>query len=183
MTQMTNPWPSRWTRALRVESWRSKNGNVRACAKKTDSLCAHKLFRIVIHLSWHPDYRKTNVCDSCFVAGLTYEEICSFEPPLFDGSDMDWRRSHARWPQPYTVLRTLFLRDSVKLSCTHVSDLCSLSAEETLWCLAPYQQSLTMQQEINHLSVLSSAYHWCWRAVAGKPHFVPMLYTDFFFFS
>lgn len=72
------------SRDLEIEEWK------RMCmCEKTDSLCAHKLFRIVIHLSWHPDSRKTNICDYCFVAGLTYEEVCSFEPPLLDENDME----------------------------------------------------------------------------------------------
>lgn len=28
----------------------------------------------------------------CFLnAGLTYEEVCSFEPQIFDEDDMEWR--------------------------------------------------------------------------------------------
>lgn len=45
------------SRDLEIEEWKRRC----MCEKKTDSLCAHKLFRIVIHLSWHPDYRK-NQC-------------------------------------------------------------------------------------------------------------------------
>lgn len=138
MTQTMNPWPSPWTRALRVETWRSKNGNVwpHTC-KKTDSIWPHTLFMSEIQPLWHPDCRKTDVDADAntdddeshdrLIAGLTHEEVCSFEPPLFDEDDMEWgRRTHVD-PQPYAVLRTLFLCVSVKLSDAHRGPLQSIN--------------------------------------------------------
>lgn len=76
------------SRDLEIEEWK----RTYTCKKKNSLLMYAQVIYKRKSVFVTPDYRKTNVCDYCLVAGLTYEEVCSFEPPLFDENDMEWGR-------------------------------------------------------------------------------------------
>lgn len=79
------------SRDLEIEEWKRMTSHV----QKTDSIWPNKLFISEIQLLLHPECRKMDVyADSDdshhrLIAGLTHEEVCSFEPPLFDEDDME----------------------------------------------------------------------------------------------
>lgn len=120
------------SRDLEIEEWKRMTSHLQKTSRF--HLATHVIYKWNSSL-WHPDCRKTDVDVDTdgddfldrLIAGLTYEEVCSFEPPLFDEDDMEWgRRAHVD-PQPYLFLRNLFLCVSVKESDAHREPLQSIN--------------------------------------------------------
>lgn len=74
-TQTTSQRQNPTTRASRAASWRLMSGNV---SLWLEILWALEKCCILSLTSWPP-----------WSAGLTYEEVVSFEPPAFDGDEME----------------------------------------------------------------------------------------------
>lgn len=94
------------SRDLEIQEWKRTTPHVHSWKKRIIlSVNTCYFSEIITFRSSWPEINFDHL-----IAGLTYEEVCSFEPPLFDEDDMEWGCPTHADPQPYSFKGLVVMR-------------------------------------------------------------------------